>query len=445
MFDGPRDPLIFLNRIHAAINQPQKWAISTPVIIPGAPAYEAIHQHISELSPLPLPSAPGEPYIDPYKIVAIALSQVPLDYPLVLSMIVTDHYNCTGIRMEWHSDCDITYPFLAQLVSTLVGQEILPENTKRTPEFGTTIELERNHQRCSFSIDLENMKVVGFTLSESKSIFPVISLKIFCDFASIFQSFALKTLIAMLYRPNTTFTCSLGLECLLINIPKSSDRFQHLANFLFPSSTCFRHSSHCESDTLDIAVDVTLICATGTERQGELLTFCFTDGNPEPANSYSVIEMLSSIVWTDHNLSFVPGEINGVEEIPFCTVSKATSRTPVLALFVNSFGADSLSIRVKAVDEVFRSMSRQIPNLSRKSNCKKRLNCIWRHFSVISESMTSIIGEDLDPSVIWNSCCRLTMQHSRPMKKDKAVRENELRDNFKEMISLTFDGIVSNC
>jgi hypothetical protein len=289
-----------------------------------------------------------------------------------------------------------------------------------------------------------NVASYAFSCYETESAdsdFSSISFVCKANIAEQFESFALKTVISLSYQPECAVACTVYNE-LLLNIPKSNDRFGALAELLFPNLVTRIFTSHITNDGIISMVDATLICAVTDPNAGRFFLFSFSDGFPDPPNSPEVLDLLSSVPWSDFQLSLLPDvdtaqKQGTIDRPPLGTyASVLRKRHSSFALFVNCNGTPAMSLRVQAVEQAFAEMGRHLP--VKGGRTLKRLNGIWKNLDSVSRSIEVILGGAVSADELWGRCCAVTAKGNKATA-DTRPESAVFVDNTDEMFAISFD------
>jgi hypothetical protein len=270
------------------------------------------------------------------------------------------------------------------------------------------VEVVTNRESHHFYLNVANDAFACYETKRHESAHPSISLLCKCRFAEQFEGFALKTVFSLLYLKDCvqSWSCSPD-RALLLNIPKTSDRFRALSELLFPKSHTHIFTSHVEGEGVNAAVDATLICAAADQRPNSFLFFSFSDGFSDQPNSEAVHDLLSSV---DQSFSLLPdpGAIGGptIERLPFVSFALLLNqKSGSFWLFVNGNGADALSLR-----------SPRSVRCSGKNMPMRRTGAAQRHvaqLAAVTKSVEAITGGAAQAGALWRGCCRLTALGNR--------------------------------
>lgn len=446
---------VILNNIYRKSAGNTRWkAASSIQNLNIQNSYDDLHSSFQKFPSSPFTAATGD-YINIMKMINCLLfiqNQKEIAISLC-SISPADKY--IGFKISFGSEKhQIQIDQVQLLLSSLTEENVEISDVDSQRQEGM-IKVENEDEIFIYSFDFDTFTINGYSSAVNenfveKSVSFVAKSQIFDQFYVIIW----KTLISMMYLPDTSLILSLGKNALLCNIPKSNNRFEDFAKLLFPglATQMYSHSeSSSEIQATSTATIVYMVKAPKMSSDSKssseniqrekksatslFLLFTFLNGIPQESNCTLAHDVLSSISWSDLSISFIPLPNNHnniiIEDekfdqdflkslkhslsLPFATCSSVVNRPgTIIIAFLNTTKESAKAISRVALTEAFRKMKGVIRD---KKKSFARLNKIWESIDSISNGISNILSEDQVYENVWDACCQI--QNAAYLKKSK--------------------------
>lgn len=453
----------------------RKWKECLSIPFQNTEDYNQLRIFFEDIPKVPLTTINGE-YIDIISLIQVLLS-LNETYSINISLFqfapIED--NIIGIKISFGQNIyKIDIDCIKLILSTITRHDISVSDFQSQYLEGI-IKVDNGDELLVFSFDFDTFTINGYSsISKNKKDFHSISFVAKCNIFDEFYSFTNKFMLSMVYYPNKSLCVSLGSNSLLLNFPKTQNRFIDIAEYLFPGSIKHVYSHTEKSEEINALSSATIIhlafptnmssnsfvsnslnqsqkdkcCQQLAEREkfsanSIFMLFTFLNNIPQESNCQLSLDLLSSVTWSDLSISFVPmpignknpskkinenssdefnNYIENARNIPYCTCSTIVGKPgTVIIAFLNTTKESAKAVSRTALVKAFEKMQ----GLMTKSKSYVRLNRIWQSIDTISSCISSILGDESYYEDVWNGCCAVLAKRKVARKKVQNNSENE--------------------
>lgn len=447
----------------------KKWESFFAVPFQTNDNYDQLQIFFEDFPNIPFTTIDGN-YIDFVELIRELASLVE-NQPIFISVAPVSNFedNIIGLKIDIDSTYKkFTIDSIRMILSAITKHEVTISD-QESQNFEGIIKVENGNELLVFSFDFDSFSINGYTSKPQDLKYSFsISFLAKCNFFENFYNIVSKIMINMIYFPNKALNISLGSNSILFNIPKTQNRFNDFANYLFPQSTKHIYSHTEKSEELNAISTATIIylvkptdtlnnnssvanrilqaTSSNNSQQGQnsktynsiFMFFTFVNGVPLESNCHFSLEILSSISWSDLSISFIPMPLNAkinekekndflknienASQIPYCTYSSIVGKPgTVIMAFLNTTKESAQAISRVALIKAFEKMQ----NLLTKKKSFVRLNRIWESIDTISCSLSSICGDKSVYQEAWNGCCSVLTESYRKQKNNQKILDEE--------------------
>lgn len=460
-----------LKFVHNNINSSLKWESSIAVPFQFTNDYDQLKTFFEDFPKIPFITIKD----DVINFTGLIHALISLEKNQTISISISPLYyipdNIIGIKISiGNKHNKITIDKIKIILSAITNHDIIVSDSQSQSIEGI-IKIENGDELSVFSFDFDTFTINGYSsTSQEKNDSYSISFLAKSNFLDEFYSYSNEFMIQMIYYPSESLNISFGSNSLLLNIPKTQNRFLDFAEYLFPQSMKHAYSHTEQSEELNAISTVNLIyfvvpknatskankTSNGSKRSQKsndetidslFMLFTFINGIPQESNCHMSLELLSSITWSDLSISFIPMPIENFKKglkysnddfilklenakgMPYCTCSSIVDkpRTVIMA-FLNTTKESAHALSRIALTKAFE----KIHNLYPKRKSYVRLNRIWESIDTISTSLSVICDDESLYPKAWNGCCSVLDQYTEKLKNTQEMTEKEIDDQNDE-------------
>lgn len=303
--------------------------------------------------------------------------------------------------------CDFGLEEMLSLISLIISSEKHADrDIRNTEKRNSEVFLSFGENRCVADIDNELCAISDLNYMRSENVEPP-NLTFIIDDDSIFSdfySFACSVLIWMAYVPFLSLNLFLGCDMLLLRVPPLKDRRMPICNMMFDVFGNVENFDYSlESFELNSVVNAKLFYFDSKKPTFSFLFYL--DGIPQKSNDECVLNLLSSISWSETFGSLLPSKMN--ENQYFLSSPFLKKKGKSFVLFLNCSNDNSQSLCVIVINKIYEMFIEKYPNYKIKSTSRKRLDGIWSNISSISKGVCSILNDFHDYDNIWNGISQI--------------------------------------
>lgn len=428
-----------LSRIHAGISFSEKWKTLRKQPYHVLPRYMEIANHLAQLSGKPLISCTNDDEtIDVFDVFDGIVRQFSCEDGIhEMAILITEQgEGHIGVVVKFKHGFTMTTDIIWNFVNCVVGKDIVFV-TGCDIASGSSLEVLTGDMRYMFSIDV-TLGEMTCTHEEFRAEAPMICFICSSSFLDRFQDFAMKVFVSMCFRRRMTFTCGLGQECLLINIPFGADCISAVSRIMFSDGITHRVEHMCSCDGIDGTGECHVLCNVSTQKQGKFSLFLYVNGQPvsDPKVGHNI---LSAIKWSDFRISILPCLTESSQTWPFSVTFRTLGSNGFsYAVFANSSLQESIALSVKAIEGAFTKLLKKIPVIKARTVSVPRLDGVWRNIDHIVESISSMV-DDVDTKNMWANTARMITEYQTQRQKGRSSQATNTSSQFVDNRSVMFD------
>ena len=307
---------------------------------------------------------------------------------------------------------DFDFEEMLSLISLIISKSESCSIQKNPEKKISQAFMSYGKKRCFATIDNAICAISDLNYQEKDDFEPPnISFIIFDNnIYSDFSSFSCSILISMAYFPFFSLNLSLGFDILLLKISPLTERRLFICNLLFDNYENIENYDYTlESYELNSIVNAKLYFFDS--KKPEFCFLYFIQGIPQKSNDEYVLNLLSSISWSETLGSILPSIVN--ENQYYISSSFLKKKGKSFVLFLNCSNDKSQSLRVIVINKICEMFLEKHPDFKVKNYSRKRLDGIWSNITTITESICSILDDFDNYNNIWNGISIITNKNNK--------------------------------